>query len=73
MGNDEDDEKRARGPGVGLEIRAPLSIEQALGIAVDRVTGLCVRCRQPMAEASEAEREAGEHEWCVRRGRERGR
>lgn len=69
----EDDEKRTRGPCVGIEARAPSSVERALGIAVDRVTGLCVRCRQPMAEASEAEREAGEHEWCVRRGRERGR
>lgn len=68
----DDDEKPIRRTGVGLEIRAPKAIERALGVGVDRVRGLCVRCRRTLEAATEAEREAGEHEWCARRGRERG-
>lgn len=60
---------RRGSPGVTLEVGPGPGIA---GEAVDRILGLCVRCRLSLAEATEEERAAGEHAWCARRGRERG-
>jgi hypothetical protein len=56
-------------PGVTVEAASGPGIA---GEAVDRVLGLCLRCRLSLADATEEERAAGEHAWCVRRRRERG-
>ncbi len=64
--------------GSSADLRSPgLTVEAVpgpgiAGEAIDRVLGLCVRCRLSLAEATEQERAAGEHGWCARRGRERG-